>query len=229
MPRLHPVAKELVNIINRHRLTYRSFNECCKLARQHVQLRPPHRGRTLPQLLPPTSLSHFYAVIDKAGDLQHQIMLRLLFYTAIRVSELVSIEVHNVNLSDGRIFINQGKGDKDRVVLFPDSFRLTLQAHLAANPENRYLFESRRKTKYTTRRIEQIVQEYAAAAELPFHIHPHLLRHQMLTHLTKSGLTDAQIQLVSGHASKQSLEIYQHLSVESAVEDYQKAVKGIGI
>ena len=46
-------------------------------------------------------------------------------------------------------------------------------------------------------------------------LHPHLFRHQMLTYLTSKGLTDAQIQLISGHESKKSLELYQHLSLES--------------
>ena len=51
----------------------------------------------------------------------------------------------------------------------------------ATNPRNRYLFEARQRTKYATRRIEQIVAHYAHMADLPKHVHPHLLRHQMLT------------------------------------------------
>ena len=70
-------------------------------------------------------------------------MLRLLFYTAVRVSELASIRVLDIDLDGCKIFIDQGKGAKDRYILFPESFRLTLRTYLAANPENRYLFESR--------------------------------------------------------------------------------------
>jgi hypothetical protein len=51
-------------------------------------------------------------------------------------------------------------------------------------------------------------------------LHPHLLRHQMLTYLTSKGLTDAQIQLISGHESKKSLGVYQHLSLESVDKAY---------
>jgi integrase len=51
-------------------------------------------------------------------------------------------------------------------------------------------------------------------------LHPHLFRHQMLTYLTSKGLTDAQIQLISGHESKKSLEVYQHLSLESVDKAY---------
>ena len=56
-------------------------------------------------------------------------------------------------------------------------------------------------------------------------IHPHLFRHQMLTYLTTKGLSDAQIQLISGHESKKSLEVYQHLSLESVDKAYQDAVQ----
>jgi integrase/recombinase XerD len=60
-------------------------------------------------------------------------------------------------------------------------------------------------------------------------LHPHLFRHQMLTYLTSKGLTDAQIQLISGHESKKSLEVYQHLSLESVDKAYQDAVQNVGI
>ena len=154
-------------------------------------------------------------------------MLKLLFWTAVRVSELVSIRVEDIDLDGCKIFIQQGKGDKDRYILFPEGFRLVLKTYLASNPDNRYLFESRQRTKYTTRRVQQIVAEYAEAAELPERIHPHLLRHQMLTWLTGQGLPDSQIQLISGHASKKSLEIYQHLSLASVQPGYQSAVRDL--
>jgi site-specific recombinase XerD len=60
-------------------------------------------------------------------------------------------------------------------------------------------------------------------------IHSHLFRHQMLTYLTSKGLSDAQIQLISGHESKKSLEVYQHLSLESIDKAYQDAVQTAGI
>src|SRR5439155_27350729 len=199
------------------------------LVREAVGLRRPPRSRRLPRILTDASLRKFYEVIDRAGNLQHQIMLRLLFYTAVRVSELVNIAVDDIDLDACKIFIEQGKGEKDRYILFPESFRLILKSHLAANPENRYLFESRQRTKFSTRRVQQIVTGYAQMAELPEHIHPHLLRHQMLTWLTAQGLPDAQIQLISGHASKKSLEVYQHLSLSTVQPGYQKAVKQLEI
>jgi len=140
---------------------------------------------------------------------------------------LTGIRIEDVDMAACKIFIELGKGSKDR--LFPESFRLILKSHLAANPGNRYLFESRQRTKYTARRVQQIVAEYATAADLPDLIHPHLLRHQMLTWLTAKGVPDAQIQLISGHASKKSLELYQHLSLAQVEGIYQKAVRDLEI
>ena len=147
----------------------------------------------------------------------------------MRVSELVHIAVGDVDLNACKIFINRGKGAKDRYILFPTSFRLVLKSHLRATPRNRYLFETRRFGPFTTRRIQQIVQAYRETASITQPVHPHLFRHQMLTYLTAKGLTDAQIQLISGHGSKKSLELYQHLSLESVYRAYQDAVQAVGI
>jgi Phage integrase family len=73
------------------------------------------------------------------------------------------------------------------------------------------------------------VQGYREKAGMSQPIHPHLFRHQMLTYLTTKGLSDAQIQLISGHESKKSLEVYQHLSLESVDKAYQDAVQSVGI
>jgi integrase/recombinase XerD len=109
----------------------------------------------------------------------------------VRVSELVHIEVGDVDLEACKIFIDRGKGAKDRYILFPASFRLVLKSYLHATPRNRFLFETRRFGPFTTRRIQQIVQDYREMAGITQPLHPHLFRHQMLTFLTSKGLSDA--------------------------------------
>jgi integrase/recombinase XerD len=73
------------------------------------------------------------------------------------------------------------------------------------------------------------MRNYADKAELARAVHPHLLRHQMLTFLTAQGLTDAKIQLISGHGNRTSLELYQHLSLAAIETEYQKAVRNLEI
>jgi len=223
------LVREISRLVRRARLDYEGFRRVCSQVRKEAQLRRPPRSRRLPRILPEASLKRFFEAVQGSGNLQHEIMLKLLFLTAVRVSELTHIRVEDVDLGACKIFIELGKGSKDRYILYPESFRLILKAHLAANSENRFLFESRQRNKFSARRVQQIVSEYAAIAELPEHVHPHLLRHQMLTWLTAQGLPDAQIQLISGHSSKKSLEVYQHLSLAAVEPGYQRAVKQLDI
>jgi len=223
------LLRAVTTLVRRARLDYEDFRRLCVQVRRNLDLCRQPRSRKLPHLVTEADLKRFYDMIDQAGNLQHQIMLRLLFYTAVRVSELTSIKVEDVDLNGCRIFIEQGKGAKDRYILFPESFRLVLRSHLQANPKNRYLFESQRCTPFTPRRVQQIVQGYRDRAGIAQHVHPHLFRHQMLTFLTAQGLSDAQIQLISGHESKRSLEVYQHLSLETVEEAYQEVMKSVGV
>jgi integrase/recombinase XerD len=223
------VVARLVRIARKQRLDYDGFLYICQQARRKLGLRKPKKERRLPQLLSEGDLKRFFQVIQDCGDVQHEIMLKLLFYTAIRVSELVRIRVADVDVDGCRIFIDQGKGSKDRYILFPASFRLVLKSHLRASPHNLYLFETRHCGPFTPRRVQQIVQEYRRRTGLDQRVHPHLFRHQMLSHLTAQGLSDAQIQLISGHESKRSLEVYQHLSLEQVERAYQAAVRDLDV
>ena len=164
----------------------------------------PRRGGELPRVLTAEEFRRFYQMVDRAEDVQHALMLRLLFFTAVRVSELCRIEVADVDLENCKIFVNQGKGSKDRYVLFGKAFATALRTHMAAHPHNRYLFQTRRATKYSTRRVEQIVKKYAEEAGV--RATPHTFRHQAITWLTRhSGMADAELQLITGHARRETL------------------------
>src|SRR5262249_38865985 len=178
------VVGQIVRLARKERLDYADFLYVCQQARRKLGLRKPKKERKLPQLLPEADLQRFFRVLQECGDLQHEIMLKLLFYTAVRVSELVGIRVEDVDTQQCKIFITRGKGSKDRFLLFPKGFRLVLRTHLKANPKNHYLFESRRCTPFTPRRVQQIAQGYRDRAGIAQHVHPHLFRHQMLTFLT---------------------------------------------
>jgi len=223
------VVKKFVRIARQHRLNYDDFVYVCQQVRIKLKLKKPKEERRLPELLSAAELKKFFKTVQKCGDLQHELMLKLLLYTAVRVSELVHMRVQDVHIDDCKIFIDSGKGNKDRYILFPSSFQLALRTYLDARPDNVYLFESRLNQPYTARRIQQIVRMYTDEAGLNRTMHPHLLRHQMLTFLTGQGLSDAKIQLLSGHENRKSLELYQHLSLESVENEYQQAVRNLGI
>jgi integrase/recombinase XerD len=125
--------------------------------------------------------------------------------------------------------VNQGKGGKDRTVLFGKSFSVALRTHMASHSDNRWLFQTRRNTRYSTRRVQQIVASYAEKAGVK--ATPHTFRHQAITWLTRrSGMADAELQLLTGHSKRETLAIYQHIALDSELEaKYQQAMKEAGL
>jgi integrase len=220
------IASKLSFQVRKHHINYRQLCHIFERVRRENKLHRPKRERRLPQLLTEDDLKAFFKGIENT---EHEIMMRFLLYTAIRVRELVNVRISDVDLSNCKVFIDQGKGSKDRYVLFPESMRLVLSTHIQAHPEQEYLFQSRQYRQYSPRRIQQLMQRYGEKAGLGDRVHPHLFRHQQLTALTRSGLTDAQIQLISGHSSKKSLEVYQHIGLESVEKAYQQAMKAMVI
>jgi site-specific recombinase XerD len=89
----------------------------------------------------------------------------------------------------------------------------------------RYLFETHRNDKFTTRWIRQLVSRYGKKAGIEKRVYPHLFRHHLLTHLARRGIVDSKMQLVSGHSDRKSLSVYQDLSLGDVAEEYQNAMK----
>lgn len=223
------IVSQVARIVRRAGLDYEGWRYVAKQVRKECQLRPAKKGRKLPRILTTDDFRLFYQVVDQADDVQHSLMLRLLFYTMVRVSELCNTMVADVDLDACKIRINAGKGDKDRYVLFGKGFATALRTHIAAHPNNRWIFQTRRNTRYTTRRVQQIVKLYADKAGVK--ATPHTFRHQAITWLTRqSGLADAELQLITGHSRRETLAIYQHVVLDSELEQkYQEAMKKVDL
>lgn len=219
------IVAQVARIVRRAGLDYEGWRYVAKQVRKECALRPAKKGRRLPRILNADDFRRFYEAVDRADDVQHALMLRLLFQTAVRVSELCGIQVGDIDPENHKIRINAGKGDKDRYVLFGKSFATALRTHIAAHPDNRWLFQTRRNTRYTTRRVQQIVKDYADRAGVK--ATPHTFRHQAITWLTRhSGLADAELQLITGHARRETLAIYQHVALDGDLEaKYQEAMR----
>ncbi len=223
------IVAQIARIVRRAGLDYEGWRYIAKQVRKVCDLRPAKNGRRLPRILTADEFRRFYQIVDQAEDVQHALMLRLLFFTAVRVSELCGIEIADIDLENCKIRINAGKGDKDRYVLFGKSFATALRTHIAAHPSNRWLFQTRRNTRFTTRRVQQIVKVYAEKAGVK--ATPHTFRHQAITWLTRhSGLADAELQLITGHARRETLAVYQHVALDGDLEKkYQETMKEAGL
>jgi integrase len=222
---LKDAIRETASVFRRHRLEYHQVCYVVKQARRSLGIEQKRPSKRLPRNLSADELASFFSAVEQGGDAVHQLLFRLLYFTGLRVSELTAVTRLDVDLSERTIRVNLGKGGKDRVVLYPDHLQLGLRLHMESHPGHRFLFESRRRERLTSRWIQLLAKRYGDLAGID-RMHPHRLRHSLLTDLTRAGLTDAQIQLVSGHSTKRALEVYQNLALADVREDYARAMTG---
>lgn len=220
-------AKQIAAIFRQHELTYDTSRKVVQEARKLLGMEVVTKSRRLPQMPTMEEIARFWQALETGGTMRDIILLKLLYLTGARNSEIRRLKQDAIDLVANRIYISRGKGDKDRYVVFPDSFSLVLRAYLSGL-KSHWLFPNLAGTAISARRVQQLIKQYAVVADLQTNMHPHKLRHLLLTHLTEAGMPDAQIQLISGHASRESLKVYQHVGLPGVQAAYEEAMNKKG-
>ncbi|MGZ3796903.1 MAG: tyrosine-type recombinase/integrase [Parachlamydiaceae bacterium] len=220
-------AKQVVKLLTKENPDYNYLRELFRYVRFELEIEPNKQPKGLPYVPTEEEVKKYYAVVWQSRNMQNVIITKTLLYTGVRVSELVRILISDVDFDRCQIRINQGKGKKDRIVPFPESFKevLAIHAQSVTKKGGKYLFESSWKKPYTDRGIRKILAIYSKAAGMKHTISPHKFRHFLFTWLKKQGIEDALIQPYSGHESRQSLEIYSKLSIGDAQESYENVIE----
>lgn len=221
------MAKKLVRVLRPAHPDYGYLKKVFQHTRTLLAVKPGKAQKRLPELLTDEELIAFYEAVWHARQTTHMVMIKLLLFTGVRNAELVHVRVRDVDLTTCQLRIEQGKGKKDRYVLFPKSFRGELTQYLEAQKAHRatYLFESNRCQPYSTRRVRQIIKQYAVAAGIEKRVYPHLFRHQVITYLTKKGIISPKLQLLSAHAEERSLALYRDLALSDVASEYEDAMR----
>lgn len=152
-------------------------------------------------------------------------ILELLYSCGLRVSELVGINLNNLDLISMSVKV-LGKGNKERMVPLGSkactAIKTYLSQRLDLKPEDDYLFVNSRGGRLSTRSIDRIIKKYAAISGIPKNISPHVLRHTFATHLLGGGADLRAIQEMLGHKSLSTTQRYTHISIEKIMEIYDK-------
>lgn len=154
------------------------------------------------------------------------LLIKTLFLTGARVSEFVEMRVEDFFFEEEIIIIKKAKGNKQRVVPISRLHAQEINTYLQER-NNLYLFETKRKDKYSPRRVQQIVKSIANKAGIKKKVHPHLLRHTVATFLLENGMPLDQIQVFLGHEKIETTRIYAKNSVEQIREEFRKAINKI--
>lgn len=219
-------AKELAQYLRGEQPNYAYLKSVFKHLRVELEVEVPKTPKKLPYVPTEDIIRRYYEVVCQSKKFQDMMIIKTLLYTGVRVSELVNIKLTDIDFQYCQIRITQGKGKKDRIVPFPETFKemVVLHAENMRKKQAAHLFESSWNKKYTDRGIRKIMARYSEQAGLEQSISPHKLRHFLLTWLKKQGVDDALIQPYSGHESRQSLEIYSKLAITEAQKEYNDVI-----
>ena len=205
----------------------------------------PRKERTLPAHLGGDEMVRLLAAPDAntSAGRRDRAILELFYASGLRLSELVDLDIDDVNVSSRMVRV-RGKGGKERLVPFnhatAEALRamtadhvpmagmdvVTSRARRGASPHARRrfpLFRNLRGGRLTTRSVDRIVRKYVREAAIAHGISPHALRHTFATHLLQAGADLRAIQELLGHAQLSTTQRYTHLDVARLMEVYRKA------
>ncbi|MFC1955702.1 tyrosine recombinase, partial [Chloroflexota bacterium] len=192
----------------------------------------PGVGKALPK---PISISQVRSLLEQPAKLstaearRDKAMLELLYASGMRISELVSLNLGDVDVDGGyvRCF---GKGHKERIIpIYEQAARVVneyteeVRPKLVRNKSEQALFLNPRGDRLTRQGFWQKLKEYARTANLDTKISPHTLRHSFATHMLSGGADLRSLQELLGHANISTTQVYTHLTTEHIRSTYEKS------
>lgn len=207
----------------------------------HVKSNPfklissPKAGSKLPQILFIEQIEWIIKACKERTDelaLRDTALIELLYTSGLRVSEVVSLTLQDVDLR-GRMMRVLGKGNKQRLVPLSHSAQASIGEYLLtlrpllyernAEKAKSTLFLSQMGTPLTTRGLQYILHSIEKKTHIYLNLHPHKLRHSFATHLLENGADLRTIQELLGHASIATTQVYTHVTSEAMQKAYQAA------
>ena len=173
-----------------------------------------------------TALLEAKAVTDL--EVRDQAMWEVFYSNGIRLSELVELNLEDVDLHEGSILVRSGKGSKSRLLPLGRCAREALQKWLQirsqmAQPTEKALFISRRGTRLSGRNIQLRLKQWGKRLGFEQPLYPHLLRHSFASHLLEASGDLRAVQELLGHADIATTQIYTHLDFQHLAQVYDRA------
>ena len=201
-------------------------------SRNIPDIETPKKPKHLPNCLTEDEVDRLLSAPDLKTQtgIRDKAMLETMYSSGLRVSELLNLEKHQVNLTQGIITVF-GKGAKERKVPIADYaidyIKLYIKEVRSLNPNkgSKYLFLSKKGEPLSRIYFFKQVRKYSELAGIETEVSPHTLRHSFATHLLNHGAQLRIVQGMLGHTNIATTQIYTHVSSEKLKEDYDKIMK----
>lgn len=177
--------------------------------RELYELERPQKERKLPTVLSQEEVSR---VLGQIKNLKHRAIIMTIYSCGLRISELLNLQIRDIDSDRMEVFIRGGKGKKDRLTLLSPHLLELLRVYFRAYQPSEYLFEGQKGGRYSTSSIRKILERAVGRADIRKHVVTHTLRHSFGTHLLEHGTNLRYIQVLMGHESPKTTEIYTHVA-----------------
>ncbi len=221
-----PGFKHIINLIAKNfaneNVTYSQSQYIFKEVRKKLELKPEKKNRGTVKRLSRKEYQNFInAAYEKSS--QTGLMMQTLFETAARVDEFTSLNADDIYFEELRIVIRSGKGNKRREVPIEEHLGRLLSTHLKERKTGP-VFRTQRGTRFTNRRIQQIVKEITEAADISsIEVTPHTLRHTRATFLAEDGMGKDYLQVFLGHDLPNTTQVYTKTAAIDTDREFRKA------
>lgn len=220
--------------VSRHISCLKSFYKFMQI-NKYVSSNPlsdiplPRKEKTLPKVFSEDEVFDLLDIpLNNDFSFRNKAMLELMYGSGLRVSELINLNVNDVDLSMDTVRVF-GKGSKERViplneyaVHYLDIYINQVRGNLFKHGENNYLFLNNHGEKMTRQGFFKIIKKLEAEKGLNTSFSPHTLRHSFATHLLKNGADLRSIQELLGHSDISSTQVYTHITDEKLHENYEE-------
>ncbi len=174
----------------------------------------PIKKKTLPKVL---SKEAIFKMIQVTTNIKHSCIISLLYSSGLRKSELLNLKLTDIDGKKMTIRIENAKGGKDRITILSKGLVEKLRSYWTEYKTKTYLFEGQKGKKYSAESVSKIIHKASVKAKILKRVTPHMLRHSFATHLLEDGVDLRTIQLLLGHSSIKTTEIYTHITVNSLI------------
>ena len=192
-----------------------------------ASLSSPKQDKPLPLFLTEEEVTKLIEAAQPKDErgLRDRAVMETLYSTGIRVSELVGLNIEDIDFIGGVAKV-MGKGKKERIVPIGDIALSTIRAYLERrkkHQEVQALFLNKSGRRITDRGVRNIIDKYIRMASIKQGVSPHTLRHSFATHLLDRGADLRSVQELLGHVNLSTTQIYTHLTTEKLKKVYDKA------
>ncbi|RXG29663.1 Site-specific recombinase XerD [Leeuwenhoekiella palythoae] len=174
-----------------------------------LRLTRPKKSKKLPEVI---SQEQFLSLVQAAKNLKHRTIICVLYGSGLRISELLNLELKDLDPDRNQLFIRNAKGRKDRYAQLSAYLKPLLFNYLNTYKPQRYFIEGPNGKAYSASSVRKFLVVYAQKAGIAQRITPHILRHSYATHLLEQGVGIRHIQELLGHSKPETTMIYTHVT-----------------